>query len=557
MRTTFRFINSTTKFATQPNMPKRGNFLQLRTLQSLHRHNAYKATFPTSKILLVTFFLFLIFLFLSYPKPDLAYAQSATPTPTSILTTPSPPPADLELRIDQIESQQAITIETLMSINDFNRFLFSVTGGIVALLVGIQGFVTYSQLKREGKRDLAELAGVKQISEIMTVVQQTLESRLAAEEEARKKAKEAEEKLADVAKKFERLDVFYQNFQSNIKKIRAELENDALQWASTTPRHGFRELGDRLNGFAIRFDRFRADNEPIEEERQSFSARCDYIRGIAALVMNQPEIAVRHLEQVVSIQKPEPSEDSIAHNRRIANSYYYLGVIESNFGRHQRAVEYFENANKRDLKGRDFLTKTVIAEEYVMTGDFDKAEALINEIERKVKEIKALDGSLPNYELRLWSRARLIRANMVIIKRGDQWEETVKTILQPVREDDANYYYATATLAQVHHLQGNIESAKQLFREVYDATVTLPDINIIKEIRSKILLLMLIGMSAKYIGLEKPSTEYLNRAHQHCADLPKFNSDTCTVFSLLSKKNENVEIIKNHIELIRKGVLLS
>lgn len=495
-------------------------------------------------------------LFLS--KPANIYAQQPTPTPseTPIASATPVTSSDLERRLYQVEVTQSQTIEALKSTNDFNRFLFTVTGGIVGLLVGIQSFATITQIRREGKRDLAESAGVKQVSDILQVVEQSLQSRLAAEEEARKKAIEAEGKLAEVEKKYERLDVFYQNFQSNIRKLRNGLESDALQWASTIPRHGFKGFADKLDEFAIRFDRFKVDSEPVEDEKQEFGAHTMYIRGIAAHYANQPEIAEKYLKKVVSYQQPEIGEDQLPFNRRIANAYYYLGIIESNFGHHQEAIDNFENANHRDLQGRDFLTKIVIAEAYKMTGEFDKAQHFLDDVERKIIEIQKIDGTIPPAELRHWSRANLIKANMMMIKHENNWEITVQGLLHPVRDRDSTYYFATATLAQSYHSQGNFEMAKQLFQDVYDTIIAVAEISNIKEVRSKILLLMFAGMSSKYIGKEKQSAEYLDQAKEYCNDLPKINSHFCTVFSPLSKRNEIVSNIQSHIAFIRKGIVL-
>lgn len=505
--------------------------------------------------LLRAIILFVSFFVLAHPVIIYAQQLTATPiTPTVIPSTPTPTP-ELERRLYQIEITQSLTIDSLKSSNDYNRFLFSVTGAIIALLVGIQSFATLTQLRREGKRDLAESAGVKQVSDILEVVELSLKSRLAAEEEARNKAIEAEGKLAEITKKYDRLDIFYQNFQSNIKKLRNELESNAYQWASNIPRHGFKELADKLNDFAIRFDRFKLDSEPIEEEKQEFSAYALYIRGIAAHNVNQPEVAEKYLRKVVGYQQPEIGEDHIPYNRRISNAYYYLGLIGSNFGHNQNAIDYFENANKRDIRGRDFLTKIVIAETYQMTGEFDKANQFLNDIEIKIHEIEQAEGSIPHIEMRLWSRAILIKANMAIIKRAKGWEEVVQGLLKPVRDRDSTYYYATATLAQSYHSQINHKIAKQLFHEIHDELIAA-DIHNIREVRSKILHLMLAGMSSKYIGQDKQSNEYLDQANANCNDLPKIDSQTCTVFSPLSKRNEKTNVVQAHIEIIRKGIVL-
>ncbi|RJP54674.1 MAG: hypothetical protein C4557_02595 [Anaerolineaceae bacterium] len=497
-------------------------------------------------------------------------AQEPAPTPTP-LPAPTTVPVtavvrDLESRIERLEIVQAETINSLTSINEYNEFLFTLTGGIIALLVGIQGFATYIQFRREREReerqirresamDDAQLTGAKRVSDIMTVVQQTLESRLLAEQAEREKAKKLEEQLNDVANKFERLDNFYQSFQSNIRRLRTELEQEALQLARLG-RHDFRGKSNELNDFTRSFDQFMSGYKSVEEGGNPFTARVPYIRGIAAHYSNQPEIAEEFLKQVVSRESPEPGEELVAYNRRKANSYYYLGLNGSNFGRYEDAIKYFEAANSLDSDSRDFLTKAVIVEAYVMSGDFLSAGKVLTDVDTRMQEIEQLVGKLRNSEFRLKSRVALIKANILILKGMDDWKSEAKALLLPVHEADPSYYYITATLAQLSHLQGDKQLAKELFQDVYDTILTLADIHTIREARSKILLLMIAGMAAKYIGHEKQSKDYLDQAVDLCGSLPTIDSQICTVFSTLTKRNESSDTIKQHIDLIRNGGIL-
>ncbi len=495
------------------------------------------------------------------PTPDLA--GSVTPVPPWSAT---PPVNDLEDRVERLEIVQEETVHSLTSINEYNQFLFTLTGGIVALLVGIQGFATYIQFRREREReerqikresamDDAQLTGAKRVSDIMNVVQQTLESRLLAEQAEREKAENLQKQLEDVANKFDRLNTFYQKFQSNIRNLRKELENEGSQLAQIG-RHDFRGNTDRLSDFARRFDRFMSDYKGVEEGDYSFTAHVPYIRGIAAHYSNQPEVAEEFLKQVVTRQNPEPGEESLAYNRRMANSYYYLGLNGSNFGKYEEAIQYFEMGNKLDFQSRDFLTKIVIAEAYVMNGEFSKADQILDEIETRMQDIEELEESLRNSEVRHKSRVALIRANILILRGTGDWMDEAQSLLLPVRNADPSYYYVTATLAQLYHLQGDEQTARELFQDVYDTILTLADVHKVREARSKILLLMIAGMAARFIGQEKQSKDYLDQANELCDHLPKTGSRICTVFSTLTKRNEPPDTIRHHIELIRNGAIL-
>lgn len=487
------------------------------------------------------------------------------PTPTLVTPTPTPTPApDLEGRIYKLEAAQTQTIRSLELINENNRAIILGVGGLIAVLVAVQSLATGIQLRREGRReerqvsreeerDRIDRAGVEQVSKIMNVVQQTLESRLDAEKQARKEVEEARKESQEVLKQVKSLERFYNSFQATIRNSRQNIEELASDLAQTS-RHHFKRKPDELASFVRQFDAFKTGFEALEEEPRPFSARVPYICGIAALYANQPEIAKQCLEEVVRSQEPVLGEPKPAHNRRGAIAYYYHGLIESNFNNPQRAIDSFEEANRRDLQRMDFLTRIVTAEAYVMTKNFDMAEQFINEVEDGLRQIESKEGRLRNHQLRLRSRAALIRANIAILRRDANWREEVQRLLEPVHVADPQYYYATATLAQVCAGQGDPGEAKVLFREAYDAIERSGDLLTVIEARSKILLLMVAGMCCKHgLSDEKRSEDHLDRADDLRSSLPRIGSQVCTVFSPLSKRNEGSTTIRDHIEVIRNG----
>lgn len=522
---------------------------------------------PVLRAILISILLFVF----SIGKMNTVSAQQATPTPI-LATEISQSSTDLEQRIERMEIVQEQTITTFVEINEYNKFLLQVTGLVITVMLGVQGlvqgFITYFQFRREREReerqsqreakfDEAQLTGAKQVSEIMTVVQQTLESRRMAEEEARRDARNAQRQLAEVSKKFERLDIFYESFQSNIRKLRSEIEQNALDLSINNSRHDFKiaSISESLNDFAHRFDNFITDYQGVEQGKYTFTAYVPYIRGIAAHYANQPGVAEEYLKQVINRQSPEPGEAIYAYNRRKANSFYYLGLNESNFGRYEDAIKYFEEGDNLDSQKRDFLTKVVIAEAYILSGEFTKAETILNELESRMEEIRQSQGELKSSEERLKSRVALMRANMLFLTRQDSWIVMAQTLLKPVQEQDPSYYYVTATLGQLAHLQKNYELAKSLFKDVSEIILNT-DIRAIREARSKVLVLMIAGMATKYAENERLSKDYLIQADEICNNLPKIGLQFCTVFSTLSKRNESSDMVKQHINLIRTGTIL-
>jgi tetratricopeptide (TPR) repeat protein len=539
-------------------------------------------------------------------------AQQPTPTPEA-----PAPVTDLERRMYQVEAAQTQTVQALGTYKDIIIWI----GVIMTTLVSVQSLATGVQLYREGRREArqarreeerAELdrnaadqvssimsvvqqtlksrlaseeqmqqldrtsieqvsavmnavqqtltsrleiesAGVKQVSEIMGVVQQTLESHLKIEEQAEKMVTEVETKLKkdleDSRKKLVLLQQFYENFQAAINRSREAIE-DAASRLVGTPRHAFRRKTDELNSFAQQLDTF--EFKALDKEQRVFSPQVPYIRGIAAHYASHPMIAKQYLKEVVD-SPPYSDEDK----RHIATAYYYLGLTECNFSNYKNAIEFFKNANNLDLQldpeKRDFLTPVVTAEAYAMKEEFDTARQFIDEVEDGLKHRRPLRNS----EQRVLSRAILIGANMAILERKAGWEQKAQQLLERVYKEDRPYYYATATLAQVYHEQGKIDEAREFFHKAYESIESSNDLLKVTEARSRILLLMVAGMCCKQ-GLidDKKAEQHLDEADHLCDDLPTIGDHACTVFSTLSKRNENRDAIRHHIGLIRGGKIL-
>jgi tetratricopeptide (TPR) repeat protein len=354
-------------------------------------------------------------------------------------------------------------------------------------------------------------------------------------------------------KQVKSLEQFGQTFQKNRNSLREEIESRASQLAQVS-RHDFRHKTSELISFAQQFDTFSAEFEVLEEERRTFGARVPYIRGIAAHYSDQPEIARLYLEEAVAYREPQPEEDTFAYNRRVANAYYYLGLTESNFGNYEKAITFFENANRLELQGKDVVTRLATAEAYVMMDNFDMARQFITDVEEELHEIEM---TRPLRTSEVPSRATLIRANMALLERGADWHLEVQLLLEEVVEENPYYYYATATLAQVHHDQGTIGKAQELFHKAYESIEHSGQLLTVTETRSRILLLMVAGMCCKH-GLtdERRAEQHLDEADHLRGALPRMGPQVCTVFSTLSKRNESSDTIRHHIELIRKGKVL-
>ena len=470
--------------------------------------------------------------------PAPAFGQSSV-NPTSI-SSPISSVQDLERRLSNSEFQQELIIKNLESSNQYNQFLITGIGAIVAFLITIQGVVAYRQSDFESEN-------IKRVNEIMGVIKDTLQARLTEEERARQEAEDAKKEVEKIVQDIEKLQLFLKKYQTTIKYDRENIENIAVTLAKTA-RHDFRKSDKKndLADFSQKFDIFNVQYRNTESDPVEFTARVFYIKGIASHYFNHPEQAKNYLKQVVSQTDLIPGEIKVQSERRIANSYYYLGIIESNFDNNDEAIRLFKEARELDVRKDDLLTKVVIAESYLMLRDYENTISILD-------EIKSYVGT-QEIHTRLQNRADLLLVNTKILAHESNWQQESKRILEEIYSKDPFYYYATATLAQFC-VQDEPERAQKLFKETLETITRSGDLIILEEVRSKILLLMVtalccIGASTEDLSI-KEAEEYLKKANQLRESLPRVDSQVCTVYSPLSKRNEKAEVISQHINRIR------
>ena len=215
-----------------------------------------------------------------------------------------------------------------------------------------------------------------------------------------------------------------------------------------------------------------------------------------------------------------------------------------------------EEANRLDLEGSGFLTRAAIADTYAMMNRFDSARYYVDQIENGLQDIEDREGPLHGFQLRLRSRARLIRANMALLMRAPDWD-VPQLLLESVLDTDPQYTHAIVTLAQVYYGQDRLDEAQKQFDKAHMAIERSGDLITVTEIRSKILLRMVAGMCCKHGPQDEDRAHaLLDQADNLLPSLPRIDDQDCTVFSTLSKRNESSNTIRRHIGLIREGQVL-
>jgi len=503
-----------------------------------------------------TLWVIIVFLALSFLCVRMSLAQGPTPTPAVSVGTPTP---DIEKRLNEMEGKlrvleqqqesvlraSEIRIEQLQTLLSWLGIVFIVLSVIFG---GVAAVATLRQARQQEDLIGAYVESAGRVSEVLDVTHTILESRLL-------QLPEREEEIDKLTADLTRVADFVDRIGKGISYQRDLLESKAEK-LSQTPRHDFKKRAniDALSAFARDFDRFKM----LYPEEDELSGQCLYIRGVAAVFNDEFQDLQYWLNKVIGLERPD-SEDPTSYRKRLANAYYYLGLNHSNLGEPQDAIRRSEQAHDLDPEGTDFLTRLVMAEAYVMDGQYEKAEDFLQEVERGLNDLGRRQGNrLLNHQSRMLSRTYLIQANMAIIARMEGWQERARQYAEEACRIDLDYYYAPFTLGQiVREIEGgtDTEQVKKLFSDAYSRIQNSGHLHFVTESRIRILLLMVSALCGRHGGMadERTVNNYLDEARLLRDDLPRIDNRVCTVFSPLSKQNVDRETIGVHIEKIREG----
>lgn len=461
---------------------------------------------------------------------------------------------EAERAIDEQNQKHKILLEAAEERNKQLQTLLQWLGvGFIVLSVifaGIAAWASWHQSQQQGQLIGAHVRSAESVSDVLGVVQNILDNRLLTVEEERKEIVELRTQVGGVTQIINRL-------KAGIEYQRKRFETTAEELA-LIPRHDFKKAANiqAINAFARDIDNFR-----VQYPEDEFSGHCLYIRGIAAVLNDNFKEIHDFLKQVITLEGPK-ADSNLPSRKRLANANYYLGLNHSNLGELDDAIRLLEQAHKRDPEGTDLLTRLVMAETYVMSGQYKKAEGFLQQVEKGLEILKPKQkGELYSHQLRLYSRAYLIRTNMALLEKSGEWKDQAKQFAEMAYNIDPDYYYASFNLGQI--LQKFWEDkeenqAKRLFSDAYSKIQESGHLHFVKETRIRILLLMVAAICGRYGETVNGRTvnKLLDEARQLRNELPKIDNRMCTVFSPLSKLNENSETIGIHIEEIRKGTVL-
>lgn len=508
--------------------------------------------------------------------------------------------ADLQRRVETLESEQHSTVETLKAavdslrtIGDSTRGLMIAFGTLLTIIVGVQSYSTFSNLRQEraarrqekeqfesGRQrreawDNENTAGLVKLNSVLQVLYDIMHRRLDAENAAREEARQLREKIGSLQSELALMHAELKNHEENLADSRATvknehqlLEQDAVELART-PRHDFRDRVEELSAYAPKYDIFIGRyHHKLEQGELQVSAEARYVRGVAAHYGNRPMLAQDLLKPLVTVKPGDSNERrGSVEGKRSAIASYFLGLIESNFARYEDAIKYFDDSIAlepdqavddavAEPRFKDVLSRVVRAEACAMSAVPGRTVVYFEDIRTCLKDATAKcqrrNIALPKYLVNLEGRARLVEVNM-LLRQGANKPKAIEIVSELSGKKDCSYF-ALVTYAQLLMSQdADSKEARRFFADAYAKIRNLNHLVEVTELRSKILLRIVAGMSARYsVGFEDAWEPHLDSAIGQLNRLPKLGTLTCTVFSPFSKRNEDPGAIKDQITAFRE-----
>jgi tetratricopeptide (TPR) repeat protein len=458
--------------------------------------------------------------------------QSATPSATADpidSANTDTRVAVVENDVADIKNQQGVLLTTTI---DQLRYLLGGLSVLLTVIVAIQAFL-------QARQDRVQHSGLEQVTQVMGVIEKTLQSNLLTSEEVRKQATELRAEMDTT-------------FGTIIGASREAIERSARELADR-PRHEHRGIMAELASFAREFDNFEIQYGGMSRwaDRLTLSPRAQYVRGLAGHYGNDPAAVKKYLLSVVEAGAVS-GETDVALNKRRAIAYYYLGLTSSNFGDRNKAAEYLQQAARIDTGRPDFLTMVAAAEAMLLAGDphaVEAAQTIVTTIDTTYGPLPVMASEFRRHR----SRALLVQANAAILAarpNDPSYRGAVRQIVGEALEHDRDYYYASITMAQV---TDDPETARTLYTDAVEDIRDSEDLGRTTEARSQILLRMAYALALKHGPDDRHAGDQLDRALQLRSSLPQEGANVCTVFSILSKRNVSATTITEHIEAIRAG----
>ena len=386
----------------------------------------------------------------------------------------------IELATERLQDKIELNEERYQSIKDITNllfWLFAIIAAIGTITGAIAGIKAGRRRDSLHKHALENASISNQISSKFKEIFENINSISNFKVEESKYAKEALEEQAKAAGLLPKIQQKLQEFENERKQQVNSLLDDAKRLIRRRTEYASPNSIDKrlTNDFRAKFDFIPVSTLNKYTNSDGLSQNLEYgeiflRRGIIAYYDNDIIKAQEMFKQANQFYH-SVDKDNIPDDLRtpIAFTYYYLALIEKNYGNLKDARKNIERSYQIWGKNEKEELLTPITRAEILSyspGHSQEARDAIKQIDEKVK---SLNRDLVNHEITYIRRGHLISGNTYYIEKN--WEKALehyKIALTSGNVKKAYNYYALHSLAQVHSKLGNKNESNKLLEKCYN-----------------------------------------------------------------------------------------
>ena len=332
------------------------------------------------------------------------------------------------------------------------------------------------------------LAPVKNVSNVIEVVQRTLAFRL-----------EQEKRVADTLKEIEQIKAERerskkQKFDSALRLLEQFKKMSRMQFAKLT-------LEQQKQGVKL-VELVRDLDESLDEKGVDVAGGLLYTSGVIAYYDNDVVEARTYLDRAAQYRATEHEAELTTNDdyrTRFAFIHFFRALIQKNWGDLSEALHEIERSAKlMDNRPGEFLTPVTKAEiRSYISGDEQRTRVELQDLTRQIAELEsALNNegkSLDANQIRLRSRMLLLLGNTHFVLRDYREALNRYAAALQFNKDD---YYALFSAAQCEEAL-NEASARNHFRQCLEAIERSGDFERKHERSVRAVIAVIAGLAAK------------------------------------------------------------
>jgi len=391
------------------------------------------------------------------------------------------------------------------------KWVLLIFGGLAALitLLGASSqWLQYADARREREvKEPGQQTMLRQVNEVIDTVRKTLEFRLREEEEIQK-----------TQATLKKLEITVEVLRTEAEDVFDQLKNQ-LTTLKSWPRITFTSLDPRqealtkriLQQFSVLPRWFRKEHHENLDMGQ-----ITYFAGVIAFVNNDIAYSKNLLEEAKICR--DKNSDSKDEQLQFWGAFvtYWMGLIEKNWGKLEKASECFGDSLSRfgpegkKIVKNEWLTRISFAE--ILMFDHTTRQKAKNEIQEVLKEIGKIIRDTRTETKKMWARAKLLSANG---EMADGNFENAKNYFKEVLNIFPDNYYASFSYALcLQKLNTDIETVRQECEEAFKLIQDSGDLRTKKELGPLVGLYYVTMRSAQWSGKEDFAQEYKRQLYE-------------------------------------------